>query len=315
MGSKFVEIGQAQVEEVLNMKDVMSVLEEAFIEYSRGEAKMPPKIYLDLPQFHGDFRAMPAFVGGYAGLKWVNVHPDNKEKGIPTVMAKIILSRPQTGENLACIDGTKITNYRTGAAGGIAAKYLANKNANTLGLIGLGEQAGTQLLAISEVFDLQEVRVFDIDEDAIHSFRTAFPDFNINRVSLEEAANADIVTTTTPVREPILKKEWIQEGTHINAIGADAEGKEELDPALLTQKNVKVVVDDIEQTTHSGEINVPFSEGVIDESDVYGSLPDIVAGKIPGRKKKDEITIFDSTGLAIQDIATARVIYETVTSA
>ncbi len=315
MGSKFVEISQAQVEEVLNMKDVMSVLEEAFIEYSTGEAKMPPKIYLDLPQFNGDFRAMPAFVGGYAGLKWVNVHPDNKEKDIPTVMAKILLSRPQTGENLACIDGTKITNYRTGAAGGIAAKYLANRDAHALGLIGLGEQAKTQLLATLQIFDLEEIRVFDVDKDAMDSFRDAFPDLNILEVSIKEASRSDIVTTITPVREPIIKSEWIKPGTHINAIGADAEGKEELDPALLSKENVKVVVDDIEQTTHSGEINVPFSEGVIDETDIYGTLPNIIAGKKPGREKEDEITIFDSTGLAIQDIATARVIYERVVSA
>lgn len=310
MNSEFLEINQSQVDQVLNMEKVMSAVEEAFKEYSAGEAKMPPKIYLDLPQFNGDFRAMPAYVSGYAGLKWVNVHPDNKEKGLPTVMAKVILSRPETGENLACIDGTNLTDFRTGAAGGIAAKYLARADSEILGLVGLGEQAKTQLLAVAENFELTEIRAYDIDESAVRNFKQDFSDYNVRGASLEETAGADILATTTPVRDPIIKKEWVKPGAHINAIGADAEGKEELDPELLRGENTKVVVDDYEQTTHSGEINVPYNKGFIDKDDIYGTLPDVVGGKQPGRENDREITIFDSTGLAIQDVATAKMVYE-----
>lgn len=311
---EIVVLNEDQTKKLVNMAEVIEAVEVGFKEYSEGEAKMPPKIYLDLPKFNGDFRAMPAYVSGYAGVKWVNVHPNNKEKDIPTVMAKIILSDPKTGENLACIEGTHLTNYRTGAAGGIAAKYLAREDSDTLGLVGLGEQAKTQLMAVSEVFDLKKVLIYDVDQNTVEDFKSSLDGFNFEETSLEGVMSADIVSTTTPVRSPIIKKEWVSPGTHINAIGADAEGKQEIDSQLLVEDGVKIVVDDIEQTTHSGEINVAYSEGIIDESDVYANLPDVVAGKKPGRQSREEITIFDSTGLAIQDISTAAIIYERATS-
>lgn len=311
---EIVVLDEDQAKKLVNMAEVIEAVEGGFKEYSEGEAKMPPKIYLSLPEFNGDFRAMPAKVSGYAGVKWVNVHPDNKEKGIPTVMAKIILSDPETGENLACIEGTYLTNYRTGAAGGIAAKYLAREDSDILGLVGLGEQAKTQLTAVAEVFDLQKVLIYDIDKQAVKDFKNYCGDFNFEETSLEGVMSADIVSTTTPVRKPIIKKEWVSPGTHINAIGADAKGKQEVDSQLLVKDEVKIIVDDIEQTTHSGEINVAYNEGIIGESDVYANLPDVVAGKKPGRESRDDITIFDSTGLAIQDVATARIVYERATS-
>ncbi|MBS3788308.1 ornithine cyclodeaminase family protein [Candidatus Bipolaricaulota bacterium] len=303
-------LNEDRAKELVNMSEVIEAVEGAFEEYSEGEAKMPPKIYLDLPEFNGDFRAMPAYVSGYAGVKWVNVHPDNKEKSIPTVMAKVILSNPETGENLGCIEGTSLTNYRTGAAGGIASKYLAREDSDTLGLVGLGEQAKTQLMAVSEVFDLKKVLIHDVDESAVKDFMSSIDGFNFEKVSLKKVMSADIVSTTTPVRSPIIKEEWVKPGTHINAIGADAEGKQELEPQLFVQDGVKIVVDDIEQTTHSGEINVAYNEGTIDESDIYANLPDVVAGKKRGRESREEITVFDSTGLAIQDVATAKIVYE-----
>lgn len=311
---EIVVLNENQAKELVNMAEVIEAVEEAFKEYAEDEAKMPPKIYLDLPEFNGDFRAMPAHVSGYAGVKWVNVHPDNKEKSIPTVMAKIILSDPETGENLACIEATNLTNYRTGAAGGIAAKYLAKEDSEVLGLVGLGEQAKTQLTAVGEVFDLSKVLIYDTDQSRVDEFKNSFDGFNFEEASLEEVMSADIVSTITPVRSPIIKKEWVSPGTHINAIGADAEGKQEISSQLLVEDGVKIVVDDIEQTTHSGEINVAYNEGIIDESDVYANLPDVVAGKKPGRQSGEEITIFDSTGLAIQDIASAKIVYERATS-
>jgi len=124
---------------------------------------------------------------------------------------------------------------------------------------------------------------------------------------LEETCKCDILVTTTPVKQPIIKSAWILEGTHINAIGADAKGKEELDPMIL--KNGKIVVDDMTQSSHSGEINVPLSKGILEPKDIYAELGNIIEGKIPGRTNSNEITIFDSTGLAIQDIATGFLVY------
>lgn len=308
------EIMVLSAEDVRGLIDVRSVIEAvegAFREYAEGKARMPAKTYLDLPEYGGDFRAMPALTAGFAGIKWVNVHPRNPERGLPTVMATIILNDPATGEPLACMDGTVITNYRTGAAAAVASKYLAKASAKNLGLVGLGEQAKTQLLCIAELFPLEEVKVFDTNEGAVEKFLRQFAGFNLTRChGVREAVAADIVSTTTPVTSPIVKREWVKEGTHINAMGADAKGKEELDPDLLRGENVRIIVDDMEQAIHSGEVNVPISHNLLDERKISGTLPEVVAGRGKGREKDEEITIFDSTGLAIQDIAVAKVVYE-----
>lgn len=298
----------SDVAKVIRMEDVLGAVEAAFYEYGMGRAIMPPKIYLNLGQFNGDFRAMPAYLGNSAGLKWVSVYPDNPKKGLPTVLAMIIYSDPETGFPLAIMDATKLTNYRTGAAGGIAAKYLADPDAETLGLIGAGMQARTQLLAVTHYFSFSKILIWSPNEEEIEGIKASFNDLPIEKATIEEAAACNIICTTTPVREFIIKREWIKPGTHINAIGADAAGKQELDPGILS--DAKVVVDDITQAKHSGEINVAIKRGLFVESDIYSTLGEIVTGAKKGRIA-NEITVFDSTGLAIQDIATARMIFET----
>jgi alanine dehydrogenase len=296
------------VKRIIDVDMVIEAVEDAFKEYGKGKTVMPSKIYLSLEDYAGDFRAMPAFVKGSAGLKWVNVHLKNRFKtGLPTVMAVIIYSDPATGFPIAIMDGTIITNYRTGAASAIAAKYLARKESKNLGLIGCGAQAQTQLMAISRFFSLDTVRIFSPSEESMNAFIARNNTFNIEKAPIEEVAKSDIVCTTTPVRKFIVDRTWIEDGTHINAIGADAPGKQELDPEILS--DAKVVVDDLEQASHSGEINVPIRNEIFKKEDVYATLGEIVVGAKPGRER-NEITVFDSTGLAIQDVATAKVIVE-----
>jgi alanine dehydrogenase len=169
-----------------------------------------------------------------------------------------------------------------------------------------------QLLALKYGFKIETIKVFDQNQTKAKELAARLArqwEIEVLPVaSMQEAAAADIVCTTTPSREPIVKKEWIKPGTHINAIGADAAGKEELDPALL--KAAKIVVDSWAQASHSGEINVPFSKGLIKQSDIYAELGEIVVGKKTGRTSNAEITIFDSTGLAIQDISVAKYVYD-----
>ncbi|MDD4858829.1 MAG: ornithine cyclodeaminase family protein [Dehalococcoidales bacterium] len=296
----------SNVRDLLDMKNAIDAVEQAFRQLAHGAAQMPAKSYLVLEK--GDFRAMPAAIAGAVGIKWVNVHPQNPARGLPTVMGSLIYNDPDTGYPLAIMDATGITAYRTGATAAIASKYLARKDARTLGIVGAGRQAYTQLLAHAELFDLEQVLVYDLSTAAIDRFIADFPQFPVKASRLGEVAAADIVCTVTPARQPVLRKEWVRPGTHINAIGADAKGKEELEPAIL--KSAVVVVDDIEQATGGGEINVPISRGLFTESDIYATLADIVSGKKPGRRSNDEITIFDSTGIAIEDIACARIIYE-----
>jgi alanine dehydrogenase len=294
------------VKALLKMSDVINAVEEAFKMCGEGKGKMPPKVYLALER--GDFRAMPASLPGCAGVKWVNVHPQNPSLGLPSVMAVLIYSDPGTGYPLAIMDATETTAYRTGAAAAIASKYLARRDSHTVGLIGAGFQAHTQILAHAELFNPISINVFDVSQAAVDKLMHAFSRFSIRNCSIEEAVTSDIVCTLTPSRNPVVKKEWIRPGTHINAVGADAPGKEELDPSIL--KEAIVVVDDLKQASGSGEINVPVQKGVYSIGEIYGTLAEVVAGKKKGRASSKDISVFDSTGIAIEDIAVAKFLFE-----
>jgi len=301
------------VEKCIAMPQAIEIVENAFKAHGQGLTQMPAKIYLHLDKYNGDFRAMPAYVKEpeACGIKWVNVHPDNKKYGLPSVMALIILSDSKTGFPLAIMDGTSITNLRTGAAGAVAAKYLARTDSKRIALIGCGVQATTQLMALREVFPISTVSVFDSLEPQANAFikktRSLVPKIKKHATIAECLNGADIIVTTTPSREPIVQSQWVAKGAHINAIGADAKGKEELDPKILTR--AKVVVDDITQALHSGEINVPVAKNLFRKSQIYADLGEIVTEKKAGRQARDEITLFDSTGLAILDIALAQYAY------
>ena len=310
---KVLMMARHEIKELLTMGAALEVVEDGFKLEAEGRAIMPPKLYLSIPSGQGDFRAMPAYISGTAGVKWVSVYPNNHRRNLPTVLATIILCDSDTGYPLAIMDGTYITQIRTGAAGGIAVKYLARRDSSVIGMIGAGMQAETQLLAICEVLPkIEEVKVFDLHKDTSLRYAERMgTELNINIrpvETIESAVEADIVVTTTPSRKPIVKKQYIRPGTHINAIGADAPGKQELESGLLA--SATVVVDNIEQASHSGEINVPLSEGLIKVEEIYGTLGEVAAGIKKGRENNEEITVFDSTGLAILDIICAKLVYE-----
>ena len=305
-------LSKDEIQELLSVGETLEAVEHAFKLQAQGKAIMPPKLYLDLPEHGGDFRAMPAYIDGSAGIKWVSCYPHNSRHNLPLAIATIVLCDPDTGCPLAIMDGTYITSMRTGAAGGVAVKFLARRDSSVIGMIGAGVQARTQLLAINEVLPkIEEVKVFDLD--GVASQRCAEEmkaklGIKVRPVeTVEEAAEADVVVTTTPSTKPVVKKQHIKPGTHINAIGADAAGKQELEADII--RDAKVVVDDIRQASHSGEINVPLSQGLIKVEEIYGMLGEVVAGIKKGREDDREITIFDSTGLAIQDIICAKLVY------
>src|SRR5262245_16551929 len=261
-------LSDQDVASLLTVKEAIPLVEAAFAAVGRGEAQMPPKLYLDFKEFSGDLRAMPAYlpkagVKGdkpFAGVKVVNSHPKNPEKGLPTVTAVLVLNDPETGLPLAVISAGTLTDLRTGAAGGVAAKALARPESSTLGLVGCGRQAVTQWKALQSLFPIQEVHVAGRTPEEAEEFcrRNAQGNFPVLVPgNAEKACRADIVVTTTPSRAPVVKAAWIKPGAHINAIGADAPGKQELESALL--KKARVVVDSAEQAFHSGEVNVPLS--------------------------------------------------------
>ncbi|MGB9714441.1 MAG: alanine dehydrogenase [Candidatus Bathyarchaeales archaeon] len=308
-----------EVEKLLSMPEVMEAVEKAFKEKGLKRVQMPAKIYLFYKKYNGDLRAMPSYLEelDVSAVKIVNAHPDNRTKyGLPTVMAVIVLVDPKNGFPLAIMGGKTITDMRTGAAGGIAAKYLARKDSKVVAFVGAGAQARTQLMALLEVYGkLKEVRVWSRSEETRQTFVDEMEEAYGRLCKFASAENikdavegADIVVTTTPSRKPLVMNSMVSPGTHFNCIGADAPGKEELDPAIL--KRSRIVVDDWEQAAHSGEINVPLSQGIITEKNVYAELGEVVASLKRPREKKDEITIFVSTGLAIQDAVTAKIAYD-----
>lgn len=296
------------------MPIAVKTIEKAFHQFAIGKMRMPSKVYLDLPEYGGDFRAMPAYsaTDHMASVKWVNSHPGNARKGIPSVMASIILNDAKTALPLAIMDATRLTGIRTGAAGGVAAKYLSSKNASIAAFVGAGTQARFQAEALLTVRKIKEIRFYDPSKRSQNEFQTWLSSiFEGKIIQCADAGscvkNAHIITTTTPGKGPVISLKDVSPGTHINAIGADAPGKQELNPDIL--KKSRIIIDETEQATHSGEINVPIAKRIIKPSSIAGTLGSVISGDCRGRTSDGEITLFDSTGLAIQDLASATSVY------
>jgi len=313
-GQDILWLSEADVASLLTIKEALTIVEEAFALHGRGDVQLPPKVYLDFEPYGGDLRAMPVYVKGNepaAGVKIVNSNADNPARGLPAVTGIVVYNDPKTGLPLGVFAAGTLTSMRTGAGGGVAAKYLARANAKTVGLVGCGRQARTQLEALLELFKIEDVRVWGKTLAEAQMFCQDVKAIVKGKLSpyadVKDVCGVDILVTTTPVRSPVVKSEWVKPGTHINAIGADAPGKQELDPLLL--KRARVVVDDWTQASHAGEINNAVEAGEFKQNDLAGQLGEIVIGKKKARTSNDDITIFDSTGLALQDIATARFLY------
>lgn len=308
-------LSDKDVEQLLTMDEVIKLVELAFREKGLKKVRMPPKVYLFFDRYQGDLRAMPAYSESLdiAGVKLVNSHPLNPSLyGLPTVMAMIALFDPKTGRPLCIMNGTLITGARTGAAAAVATKYLARPNSEVVGIIGAGYLAKFHLDSFLRILNLRRACLYDIVKAKAEKLAREFEEkYGVKAVvanSPRECVEAvDVLTTLTPARSPIVKSEWVHEGLHINAMGADAPGKQELDPEIL--RRAKIVVDDVEQASHSGEINVPLSQGIIGLDSIYAELGEIVAGLKRGRESDKEVTVFDSTGLAIQDVVTAHYVY------
>ena len=302
---KTLVLAGKDIEKILTMELAIPAVERAFAAHGRGEALMPPKLYLPLEKYAGDFRAMPSFLGDAAGVKWVNMHPENPKRfRLPAVMGVYILSDPETAFPLAVMDATRLTAFRTGAAAAVASKHLAVKTPATVGFIGCGVQARKLLAAHRVQYSGFRALMADAVPEAAEAFAKEAGGFV---ASMDQAGSCDIICTSTPARAPVLFRSYVGISTHINAMGADAPGKQELDPRILQEATV--VLDDLAQATESGEVNVPLHSGAFRREQIYGTLGEIVAGKKPGRVGT-EITVFDSTGLAIQDLALARLVFD-----
>ena len=293
----------SDLQQALPMDRVVQAVEEAFRAHGNHQTAMPPKVYLDLPAHNGDFRAMPAALEAYAGIKWVNSHPDNPSRHkLPTVMGMYILSDAQTAVPLSIMDGTLLTAMRTGAAAAVATKHLMEpkKRPQSLGIIGAGVQAQYLLEAHRCLYPKLDVYISDVQQDRAEDFAQKH---NAKSVNVEKACGCDVLCTATPSKKPLVFRNWIKEGAHVNAMGADAPLKQELETQIL--KDAFLVVDDWKQASESGEINVPYAKGALDRSHIAAELGEIIANKAKAPIPSTTITVFDSTGLAVQDLAVA----------
>jgi alanine dehydrogenase len=285
------------VEVAVSPERAVDAVREAFIAYARREWTMPPKVYV--PAYPaGDFRAMPALGGGHALLKWVTSFPDNPAKGLPTVTGLVLLSDASNGSLRAVLDAGAVTALRTGAAAVLAAETLGRDDGTTAAIIG----AGVNGVAAAQTFVARdyEVLLWDVDrpraEAAAEAIGARVPD------DRNEALAADAVVTVTPGREVVLAEGTLQPGQHASLMGADGPGKAEI--AVEELVRTRVFCDDWEQASHNGDLAHAVEADALEHDDVT-DLGAVLAGDAPGRQNDDEITVFDSTGLAIQDLAIA----------
>jgi alanine dehydrogenase len=283
----------SQVREAVSPERALEAVRQAFVAYARGEWTMPPKVYV--PAYPaGDFRAMPALGAGHALLKWVTSFPGNPAQGLPTVTGLVLLSDASNGMMRAAFDAGAVTALRTGAAAVLAAEVLGSSG--TAAVIG----AGVNGEAAAETFVARGTPVQLWDVDSARAREVA------NRIgadvaaSREDALAADLLVTVTPGREIVLPGGSLREGQHVSLMGADGPGKAEI--AVEELKRARVFCDDWEQASHNGELMHAVEAGVMTRADVT-QLGDVLNGSAAGRSSDGEITVFDSTGLAIQDLA------------
>jgi ornithine cyclodeaminase/alanine dehydrogenase len=300
---------------VLDMADCMDVVEKAFGELSSGTAVLPLRINITPPD--GLALYMPAYLKemGALACKVVTVYKNNpKLHSMPTTIGKVLLQDPATGDVICIMDGGYLTAVRTGAASGVATKYLARKGDSlTAGIFGAGVQAKMQLWAVAVARKLSKAMVYDISDDAAEKFAMEMGDKLAVEVikanSSEALLDTDIICTATSAAKPIFDGRKVRPGTHINGIGSHTPNARELDAEIV--KRSKFVADSREACLkEAGDIMLPIAEGIITADHIYAELGDIITNKKQGRIDNNEITLFKSNGLAIQDAATAKLVYD-----
>ncbi|HEY3193479.1 MAG TPA: ornithine cyclodeaminase family protein [Solirubrobacterales bacterium] len=293
-------ISGAAVFRAIDPKSAIDCTWAAFERYGRGEWEMPAKVYLDSPPY-GDFRAMPARGDGLALLKWVTSFPGNSAKGLPVVRGEVLLSDAETGEELAVIECSSVTSLRTGAAAAVSAKALAAENAKSVGIIGCGVNGAWSARCLVAAGYGPGVCA-DVRAEVAEALAA---ELGWRAGDRAEAAAQDVVATVTPGEEPVILARDLRPGQHFAVLGADAHGKQEVELGAIGR--CRLFCDEWEQASAGGELANAVEAGLVSREDVT-QLGDVVDDDL--ERGEEEITLFDSTGLAIQDLAICRAVYE-----
>lgn len=317
---KIKVINKAQMEKVFSMKEAIEGDKLALKLYSEGGSDIPLRANLNVDKFEGQSLYMPGYAEGASalGVKIVSVYPNNIQKGLPSVPATMVLLDAETGEVKSLMDGTYLTQLRTGAVSGAATDLLAKKDAEIFVLIGTGGQAKAQLEAVLTVRPIKEVIVVDLDLERANAFAKEMSElysekFQVKIYSANNAndvvAKADIITLVTTSKRPVFNGNLVKAGVHINSVGSYTPEMQET-PEEILQKAGKIYLDTFDGVLNeSGDIITPIQEGKFKKEQITGELGELVAQRKPGRENDEEITWFKSTGSAVLDIVVAELIY------
>jgi alanine dehydrogenase len=308
-------LSRSDLERVLDMGEVIHALEDAFKEKADGKAIMPVRSSVSTPSGTW-FGVMPAFLGELNSFttKIVSVQPKNFDRKLPTILASIALNDAESGELVALLEGSYITAMRTGALGGVAAKYLSRKDASSAGIFGAGVQARTQLVALKHVRNITRVLVYDPFVERAKDFSKEMSDklglkVDVSSSPSELLDESDIIVTVSTSKEPLFNGQDLKPGTHINAFGNFKPTERELDSETIRRS--RVVVDDREAAfAEAGDLSFPINEGVITKDHIAADLGEVITGSKQARSSQEEITLFKSVGLGIQDCAASTLAYK-----
>jgi alanine dehydrogenase len=313
-------LNRSEIATLLGVEECIAAVEQAFKRYAEGKTT-PPGI-LGIPARDGGFHIKAGLLElgrSYFAAKVNANFPQNMKRfALPLIQGIIVLCDGENGYPLALMDSMEITIIRTGAATGVAAKYLARPDAKVATICGCGNQGRISLKALAAVRPLTHAFAFDIDEEHARRYAEELSkETGIDVRAVSDLAKAvkesDVCVTCTPSKRYFLNRGYVSPGTFIAAVGADNEEKQELDPTLLASN--KVIADSLNQCAAIGELHHALEQGLVTKADVYAELGDVIAGKKAGRTSDDEIIIFDSTGTALQDVAAAAIVYERAMSA
>jgi alanine dehydrogenase len=316
MTSAMLVLSEKEVQGLVDIDEMIQALEQAHMQFSTGEAVMPVRQVVPLPKIKGRITSMPAYLSeaNALGMKVVTFFPENAGKDLPAILAAVHLYSSETGKLSAVMDGTYITAIRTACASAAATKALANPETPVLGILGAGVQARTHIRALPQVRKIQNIKVYSPSGSSAYRLKEELESevkIKIEPVKTAEEAvcGADLLVTATTAKEPILNSGWLKPGMHINAVGSHRPEAREIDAATMSR--VKLFVDSREAIlTECGDVLLAIKEGAIAENHASVEIGEVLAARKAGRTKAEEITLYKSVGIAIQDVAAAHLVYQ-----
>jgi alanine dehydrogenase len=308
-------LSETQVQALIDIDELIAALEHAHVQYSTGKAVMPVRLVVPLPQIQGRITSMPGFLNEdkALGMKIVTYFQDNPNQGLPAILATIMLFSAETGKMIATMDGSYITAIRTACASAMATKALANTAASVLGILGAGVQARAHIQALTHVRKIQRIKIYSPSGASAAAIKKELEPalqiaIEVAGSAKDAVRDADLLVTGSTSREPIINCAWLKSGVHINAVGSHRPEHREIDGATLAR--AKVIVDSREAImAECGDILLAIKEKSISENHIHGEIGEVLAGTKTGRSGASEVTLYKSVGIAIQDVATANLVY------